>query len=86
MTGEHEPTVPRFRPLGKIAPLEQVMLAIAAPLLWLIAFVVTSTVLEDTDAIELGLLIAAGSFLVALAVLILLRAGRRRQERRFDGR
>ena len=86
MSGEPQPSVPRFRPLGRIAPLQQVLLAVAAPLLWLTAFVVASAVLDETDAIELGLAIAAVSFLVALAVLTLLRAGRRRGERRFDGR
>ena len=86
MSGERQPSVPRFRPLGRITPVRQVLLAVAAPLLWLTAFVVTSAVLDETDAIELGLTIAAVSFLVALAVLTLLRAGRRRQERRFDGR
>lgn len=78
--------MPRFRPLGRITPVRQVLLAIAAPLLWLTAFVVTSAVLDETDAIEFGLAIAAASFLVALAVLSLLRAGRRREERRYDGR
>ena len=86
MRGERQPTVPRFRPLGRIAPLQQVLLAIGAPLLWLIALLVGSYVLEETDAIEIALLLAGGSFVVAFVVLILLRAGRRREERRHDSR
>lgn len=86
MSGEHEPTVPRFRPLGRIAPLQQVLLAVAAPLLWLVALVVTAYVLEETDAIELGLLIAAAAFVLSLVVLALLREARRREERRYADR
>lgn len=86
MTGERQPAVPRFRPLGRIAPLQQVLVALAAPLLWLVGLVVCAYVLEETDAIEAGLLIAGTSFVVALVVLAVLRAGRRREERRHDGR
>ena len=86
MSGERRPTIPRFRPLGRIAPLQQVLLAIAAPLLWLGALVGVAYVFEETDAIEAGLLIAGCSFVVGIAVLAVLRAGRRREERRHVGR
>lgn len=86
MSGEQQPTVPRFRPLGRIAPLQQILLAVAAPLLWLVALVVVAYVLEETDAIEAGLLIAAGAFVVSSIVLAALRAARLREERRHGDR
>jgi hypothetical protein len=49
-----------------------------AAVLWL-----AQRYLERSDAVELGLAIAAGSFLVATLVLGLLRLGRRREERRY---
>jgi membrane protein DedA with SNARE-associated domain len=86
MSGEHPPTVPRFRPLKLATPARLVVAAVISPLLWLAALVVAAYVLEETDAIELGLLIAAAAFVVALIVLPLLRAGRRREERRYAAR
>ena len=85
MGGEQQPTVPRFRPLGRITPTRQILLAVAAPLLWLIALLVTAFVAEQTDAIRVGLMIAGGAFVVAFIVLVFLRAARRNEERRYDG-
>jgi hypothetical protein len=56
------------------------------PILWLAALVVASWMLDRTDAIELGLLVAAAAFLFAAVVLSLLRLGRRREERRYADR
>ena len=52
------------------------------PMMWIVAFVVTSWVIEYTDAIAYGLLIASGSFMTAVIVLALLRWQRQRDERR----
>ena len=45
-----------------------------------------SWLLDRTNAIELGLLITAASFVFAAVVLSLLRLGRRREERRYADR
>ena len=54
--------------------------------MWVAALLLASWLLEYTDAIELGLLVSAASFVVAAAVLTLLRLARRREERRYADR
>lgn len=74
---------PRFQPL-RPAPRSRVIVAVlVGPLLWLVALLVAAVVLEQTNAIELGLLVTVVSFLLSLVVLLLLRAARRREEGRF---
>ena len=55
-------------------------------MLWVVALLLASWLLDRTDAIELGLLIAAAAFVFAAVVLSLLRLGRRREERRYADR
>lgn len=59
---------------------------VLGPILWLVALLVASWLLDRTDAIELGLLLTAAAFLFAAVVLSLLRLGRRREERRYANR
>ncbi len=59
---------------------------VLGPIMWVVALMVASWLLDRTDAIELGLLLVAGSFLLAVVVLSLLRLGRRREERRYADR
>jgi MFS superfamily sulfate permease-like transporter len=59
---------------------------VLGPILWVVALVLVSVLLDRTNAIELGLLITAASFFVAAVVLSLLRLGRRREERRYADR
>ena len=59
---------------------------VLGPIMWVVALMVASWLLDRTDAIELGLLLVAGSFLLAVVVLSLLRLGRRREERRYAAR
>ncbi len=56
------------------------------PILWVAALVLGAWLLDRTNAIELGLLIAGASFVFAAVVLTLLRLGRGREERRYAGR
>ena len=59
---------------------------VLGPILWVVAFLLASWLLDRTNAIELGLLITAASCVFAAAVLSLLRLGRRREERRYADR
>ena len=59
---------------------------VLGPILWLVALMVASWLLDRSNAIVLGLLITAASFVFAAVVLSLLRLGRRREERRYADR
>jgi hypothetical protein len=71
-----------FEPLRPTSRGRIVARAVAGPLLWLVALLAVAGTLHRTDAIEFGLLFAAGSFAVSVVVLLLLRAVRLREERR----
>jgi arginine exporter protein ArgO len=87
MSGEHHPSAPTFEPLTRPTTWRLVAGATIGSLVWLVALVVGAIVLDETNAIEIGLVIAGVSCAVASVVLALLRAGRRREERRYaDGR
>ena len=76
-------------PFGRCVPRRGPKLIAAlvlGPILWLVALLVASWLLDRTDAIELGLLVTAASFVLAAVVLSLLRLGRRREERRYADR
>ena len=47
---------------------------------------IVAVLVHKSDAIELGVLIAVGSILVAVPILIVVRLGRRREERRYAAR
>ncbi len=76
-----------FEPL-RAASLSAVIAGIVlGPILWLVALVIASWIFEYSWAIGVGLLVTVASFVVSLIVLVLLRNGRRREERRYvDGR
>lgn len=76
----------RFEPLRLASRPRLVAAFVLGPLLWVISFAVASVLIERTNAIELGLLIALGSFVVALVVLGVLYLFRRREERRYARR
>ena len=54
--------------------------------MWVALLMVASWLLDESDAIELGLLISTATFFFAAVVLSLLRVGRRREERRYADR
>ena len=73
----------RFEPLRPATRRRVVIGLVFGPLLWLVAFVVAAYLFASTSLIELALLITAVSFVVAAIVLALLRAGRKREARRY---
>ena len=75
-----------FRPLRPASGPKLVAALVFGPILWVVALLVVSWVLDRTDAIELGLLVTAASFGFAAVVLSLLRLGRLREERRYADR
>jgi hypothetical protein len=84
MSGPPEHADEHFRPLRPAKGVRLVTAIVLGPLIWLLAFVITSWVLENTNAIEFGVIVAVGSFLGGVLVLIALRAGRDRERRRYE--
>jgi hypothetical protein len=76
----------RFHPLRPASRARLAAAIVFGPIAWIVLFAVTSVVIEYTDAIALGLLIAAVSFMAAVIVLSLLRWARHREERRYADR
>jgi hypothetical protein len=75
-----------FRPLRPASGLKLAAAFVFGPLLWVVALMLGSWLLDRTNAIELGLLITAASVVFAAVVLSLLRLERRREERRYEDR
>jgi hypothetical protein len=75
-----------FMPLRPGSRRRTIVRAVIGPVLWLAALIVAAWLVARTDAIELGLLVATASFVVALLVLSLLRAARVREEQRHAER
>lgn len=76
----------RFRPLRPASRASLIAAIMLGPVLWAVALYLVAAVIEYTDAIGLGLLVALGSFVISAVVLSLLRWGRLREERRFADR
>ncbi|HXV34319.1 MAG TPA: hypothetical protein VD769_09935 [Gaiellaceae bacterium] len=76
----------RFDPLQPVSRARLIARLVYGPLLWLVALVAVAWVVTHRWAIQVGLVVTFASFLVALALLALLRAGRRREERRYVAR
>jgi Flp pilus assembly protein TadB len=74
-----------FRPLRPASGWRLVAAVILGPFAWFVAFTVVAWLVEKSDAVEIGLLITLGSFVVGLIALLVLRAGRNRERRRYDG-
>jgi hypothetical protein len=75
-----------FRPLRPASGPKRIAALVLGPIMWVVALLVASWLLDRTNAIELGLLVAAASFVFAAVVLSLLRFGRRREESRYASR
>jgi hypothetical protein len=86
MAGDPSASADRFRPLRPARGWRLVAAFTIGPLAWLIALDVAAILLDHTEAIEFGLLVALASFAVSMILLALLRAGRRREERRYAAR
>ena len=76
----------RFRPMRTASGLRLIATIVVGPFLWVVGLVIVAVLVQRTDAIELGALIAVISILVAVPILIVLRLGRRREERRYAAR
>ena len=73
----------RFEPI-RPAPIGRIVVgALVGPGVWVVAIAIAAWLLDETAAIEFGLAVAVGSFLVSLVLLGLFRASRRRRERRY---
>ena len=80
-----QPSV-RFEPLRPASRGRLIAGFVLGPALWLVALVAAAWSFDYRLATGLGLLVTAASFFVSLIVLVLLHAGRRRQERRYAER
>ena len=76
----------RFRPMRTASGLRLIAAIVLGPFLWVVGLVIVAVLVHKSDAIELGVLIAVGSILVAVPILIVVRLGRRREERRYAAR
>jgi hypothetical protein len=72
---------PEFRPLRAPTRADRVAVLLAGPLLWVVALEIVAFVAGQSDLIWIGILIAAGSFLVGLVFLLFMRSQRLKQER-----
>ena len=76
----------RFRPMRTASGPRLIAAIVFGPFLWVVGLVIVAVLVHKSDAIELGVLIAVGSILVAVPILLLVRLGRRREERRYAAR
>ena len=73
----------QFRPLRIVSRTRMAITWIVGPLLWAVALASVAWISDRSDAIGLGLAIAAGSFVLGVLMLSLRRHGRLREERRY---
>jgi hypothetical protein len=72
---------PEFQPLRAPTRAGRVAVLLAGPLLWVVVLEIVAIVAGQTDLIWIGILIAAGAFLVGLVFLLFMRSQRLKQER-----
>ena len=82
--GERQPV--RFVPLRPASRGRLIAGFVLGPILWLVALIGAAALFEQSGAIVLGLLVTVAAFVISLLVLGVLRAARRRQERRYAHR
>jgi hypothetical protein len=76
----------RFEPLRPASRARLAAGLVFGPIMWLVALVVAAWLFKYGWAIQVGLVITVGSFVLAFAALAVLRGGRRREERRYVDR
>jgi uncharacterized membrane protein len=86
VNNDPELSVVRFEPLRPASRKRMLLGIVIGPFLWLVGLITVAWVLHISSAIELGLLIALISAVVSTIVLVLLRQGRVRQEKRYAAR
>ena len=86
VNSDPESSIVRFEPLRPASRKRLLLGIVIGPLLWVVALITVAWVLHISFAIELGLLIALISAVVSTIVLVLMRQGRVRQEKRYAAR
>jgi hypothetical protein len=76
----------RFRPLRRASRPRLIAAIVLGPVAWAVVLAIAAWLIDHTDAIEAGLLVALASFVISAIVLTLLRLGRLREERRYADR
>lgn len=71
-----------FSPLRRASTAKRIVLFIFGPLAWVVALAVLAVIVREDAAVEVGLLVAAGAFLVAFLLLTVARFMRVRREER----
>jgi hypothetical protein len=71
----------RFTPLQPASRTRRILAFVVGPLLWLVAVVFVSVVVEHTRAIGIGLLVTLAAFVLSLGISVLARRLRLREER-----
>jgi uncharacterized membrane protein YqjE len=69
-----------FTPLRPATRAKRIAMFVVGPLAWIVTLVIVARIVEDDNVVELGLLIALVSFLVAFALLTLAHLMHRRRE------
>ncbi len=83
MSSDAERPSVRFEPLRPASRGRLVAAFILGPIIWFVALVAAAWLLAYGWAIEVAFLVTIATFLGSLAVLAVLRNGRRRQEARY---
>jgi uncharacterized membrane protein YbhN (UPF0104 family) len=78
--------VQAFVPLRPVPRRRLIARIVISPFIWLAALCVACAILEETFAIELGLIAAVGAVAVSLLVLSVLRSLRDQERQRDAGR
>jgi membrane-associated phospholipid phosphatase len=86
VSSDSDPSIVRFEPLRPASRKRMLVGIVIGPLLWLVALIAVALVLHFTSAVELGLLIALITALLSTIILVILRQGRVRQEKRYAAR
>lgn len=86
VSNDSEPSIVQFEPLRPASRKRLLLGIVIGPFLWLVALITVAVVLHLTSAIELGLLIALITAALSTIILLLLRQGRVRQEKRYAAR
>ena len=73
----------RFRPLRPANAPRLILAGVFGPLVWILCILFAALVVQPSDEILLGTLVAVVSLAIAASVLLLLRRGRVREEHRF---
>lgn len=83
MSSPDEHPAALFEPLRPASRGRLVLGLILGPVLWLAALIVVAVTAHHTSAIEIGLLVTLGTFVLSLFAFTFLRSRRVRQERRY---